>query len=68
VLDQFVKEGLFSRAETTDAAMAQRADCVMLNKGAHLVEAVTFLRDILTRMERHHVKRFSRYTRLSAWG
>ena len=68
VLDQFVKEGLFSRAETTDAAMAQRADCVMLNKGAHLVEAVAFLRDILARMDRHHVKKFARFARLSAWG
>jgi len=68
VLDQFVKEGLFSRAETTDAAMAQRADCVMLNKGPHVVEAVAFLRDILARMDRHHVKKFARFGRLSAWG
>ncbi len=68
VLDQFVKEGVFSRAETTDAAMAQRADCVMLNKGEHLVEAVALLRDILGRMDRHHVKKFARFSRLSAWG
>jgi pyruvate kinase len=68
VLDQFVKEGVFSRAETTDAAMAQRADCAMLNKGEHLVEAVALLRDILARMDRHHVKKFSRFARLSAWG
>jgi pyruvate kinase len=68
VLDQFVKEGVFSRAETTDAAMAQRADCVMLNKGPHLVEAVALLRDILARMDRHHIKKFARFARLSAWG
>ena len=68
VLDQYVKEGLFSRAETTDAAMAQRADCVMLNKGPYVVEAVGLLRDILARMDRHHVKKFARFSKLSAWG
>ncbi|ARN80858.1 pyruvate kinase [Methylocystis bryophila] len=68
VLDQYVKEGVFSRAETTDAAMAQRADCVMLNKGPHVVDAVALLRDILTRMDRHHIKKFARFARLSAWG
>ena len=56
VLDQFVQEGVLSRAETTDAAMAQRADCVMLNKGPYLPEGVAFLRDVLTRMDRHHVE------------
>ena len=44
VLDDLVKEGLPSRAETTDAAMAQRAECVMLNKGPHIVEAIRFSR------------------------
>jgi pyruvate kinase len=68
VLDQYVKDGVFSRAETTDAAMAQRADCVMLNKGAYLVEGVAFLRDVLARMDRHYIKKFARYTQLSAWG
>ena len=51
VLDQFVREGVASRSEMTDAAMAQGAECVMLNKGPHLVEGVTFLRDVLTRMD-----------------
>ncbi len=67
VLDNFVHEGVASRAETTDAAMAQRADCVMLNKGPYLTEGVAFLRDVLTRMDRHHAKKFSRYTPLHAW-
>ena len=49
------------------AAMAQRADCVMLNKGPHLVEGIAYLRDILARMDRHHVKKFSRFTPLTAW-
>ena len=33
VLDNFVKKGVQHRAEMTDAAMAERAECVMLNKG-----------------------------------
>ena len=35
------------RGEFTDAAMAERAECVMLNKGPYLVEAVPFLADVL---------------------
>jgi len=68
VLDRFVSDGAPSRAETTDAAMAQRAECVMLNKGPYLAEGVAFLRDVLARMDRHHDKRFARYTQLNAWG
>jgi pyruvate kinase len=68
VLDQFIKDGAPSRAETTDAAMAQRAECVMLNKGPYLAEAVSFLRDVLARMDRHQSKKFARFTPLRAWG
>ncbi len=67
VLDRLVHEGVASRPETTDAAMSQRADCVMLNKGDHLPEGVRFLRGVLDRMERHHAKKFPRLTRLRAW-
>ncbi|WP_457798069.1 pyruvate kinase [Methylocystis sp. S23] len=67
VLDQFVHEGVASRAETTDAAMAQRADAVMLNKGAYLPQGVRFLRDVLDRMDRHQSKKFARLARLKAW-
>jgi pyruvate kinase len=67
VLDQFVREGVASRSEMSDAAAAQGAECVMLNKGPHLVEGVAFLRDVLGRMDRHHAKRFPRYTPLAAW-
>jgi len=67
VLDQFVREGVASRSEMTDAAAAQGAECVMLNKGPHLVEGVAFLRDVLGRMDRHHAKRFPRYAPLTAW-
>jgi pyruvate kinase len=67
VLDQFVRDGVASRSEMTDAAASQGAECVMLNKGPHLVEGVAFLKDVLTRMDRHYAKKFPRYTRLRAW-
>ncbi|GMV96577.1 MAG: pyruvate kinase, partial [Phycisphaerae bacterium] len=43
VLETLAKTGSPSRAEVTDAAMSGRAECVMLNKGPHIVEAVLFL-------------------------
>jgi pyruvate kinase len=67
VLDHLVHEGVNSRPEATDAALAQQADCVMLNKGAFLPEGIRFLRDVLHRMERHHAKKFSRLPALAAW-
>jgi pyruvate kinase len=67
VLEGMVREGQASRAEVTDAAMSQRAECVMLNKGPYLVEAVVFLRDILSRMDRHMVKKSPRLGPLKVW-
>lgn len=57
VLETLVKEGMPSRAEISDAAMGQGAECVMLNKGAHVVEAVQALDDILRRMRAHQSKK-----------
>ena len=48
-----------SRAEITDAAMGHRAECVMLNKGPHMVSAVQVLDDILRRMQAHQSKKQS---------
>jgi pyruvate kinase len=45
-----------ARAEITDAAMGQRAECVMLNKGEHVLEAVNTLAELLRTAERHHLK------------
>ena len=59
VLDRLAKTGRPSRAEITDAAMAERAECVMLNKGPRIVEAVAVLDDILRRMADHQRKKFS---------
>jgi pyruvate kinase len=57
VLENFAKQGRPSRAEITDAAMGVRAECVMLNKGAFIVEAVRALDDILRRMQHHQSKK-----------
>lgn len=59
VLENLAKTGLPSRAEITDAAMGDRAECVMLNKGPHILEAVTMLDDILCRMQSHLSKKQS---------
>ena len=67
VLDSYVRDGVASRGEMSDAALAQGAECVMLNKGPHLVEAIAFLRDVLTRMDRHFAKKFTRFGSLKAW-
>lgn len=57
VLETLAKTGLPSRAEVTDAAMGVRAECVMLNKGPHIISAVRTLDDILQRMQEHQVKK-----------
>lgn len=59
VLEGLAKNGIPSRAEITDAAMASRAECVMLNKGPYIVDAVCSLDDILRRMESHQAKKRS---------
>jgi pyruvate kinase len=59
VLENLAKKGQPSRAEITDAAMAERAECVMLNKGPYMVDAVKMLDDVLRRMQHHQTKKFS---------
>lgn len=50
VLENLAKKGIPSRAEITDAVMAQRAECVMLNKGAYITQAIGLLDSILRSM------------------
>jgi pyruvate kinase len=64
VLEGLSKSGKPSRAEITDAAMGVRAECVMLNKGAHIIEAIQSLDDILHRMQSHQQKKSSLLRRL----
>lgn len=67
VLETLAKTGQPSRAEVTDAAMGERAECVMLNKGPHIVEAMHTLDDILRRMQTHQAKKRSLLRALQAW-
>ena len=60
VLETLVKKGTVSRPELTDAAMANRAECVMLNKGPHIERALRSLADILVRMQDHQTKKTAR--------
>ncbi len=67
VLEGLVRTGAPSRAEATDAAMAQRAECVMLNKGPFLTAGVKFLDRVLHRMDRHQRKKSARLEPLDLW-
>jgi pyruvate kinase len=64
VLESLAKSGIPSRSEITDAAMGERAECVMLNKGPYIVDAVRTLDDILRRMQSHQEKKRSMLRKL----
>lgn len=51
VLENLAKNGLPSRSEITDATTALKAECVMLNKGPYILQAIELLDTILCRME-----------------
>ena len=57
VLENLAKKGVPSRAEITDASMAQRAECVMLNKGYYIEKAIKLLDRILIKMQRYQKKK-----------
>jgi pyruvate kinase len=67
VLETLVTTGTPSRGEMTDAGMAARAECVMLNKGPYLFEAIDQLRGLLARMEGDQHKKTPRLRRLESW-
>jgi pyruvate kinase len=65
ILESLTESGLRSRAEITDAIMGQRAECVMLSNGIHILEAVKMLSLLLSTEERHQIKKrhiFSDFT------
>ena len=67
VLERLVSKGTPSRAEMTDAAMGERAECVMLNKGPFVARGVEVLDDILRRMETHQRKKSAQLRDLHVW-
>ncbi len=71
VLESLAKQGAPTRAEVTDAAWASRAECVMLNKGPFIADALRFLDGLLTRMEVRRERRTPMLRQLSSsfpWG
>ena len=56
VFENLAKSGVPSRAEMTDVWVAQRSECVMLNKGPYIVEAIELLDTILSKMQVYHDK------------
>ncbi|EOM74740.1 pyruvate kinase [Rhodococcus rhodnii] len=67
VLDSLADAGVPTRAEVTDAAQGERAECVMLNKGPYIEQAIGALDDILRRMQSHVYKKNPLLRRLGAW-
>ena len=56
VLENLAKKGLPSRSEITDATTSLRAECVMLNKGAYVIDAIRLLDKLLIDMETYNEK------------
>jgi len=56
VLENLAKKGLPSRSEITDATTSLKAECVMLNKGPFINDAISLLDKILRNMEDYNEK------------
>lgn len=67
VLEEMVKSGLPTRGEMTDAAMSGRAECVMLNKGENVGQAIDVLDGLLRRMAEHQTKKTYNLRALHSW-
>lgn len=67
VLENMAKAGLPSRAEITDAAFALRAECVMLNKGPHITEAIAILNNLARKMGRSQRKSRIMLRKIRSW-
>nr|WP_297787289.1 pyruvate kinase [uncultured Allomuricauda sp.] len=57
VLEGLAKKGMPSRSEITDITSSVQAECVMLNKGPHINEAISFLDEVLHNVESSHDKK-----------
>ncbi|WP_158589638.1 MULTISPECIES: pyruvate kinase [Clostridia] len=54
VLDSLAKKGFHSRAELADIILGSSFDCIMLNKGSYVAEAVDFLNETLRFIVKKH--------------
>jgi pyruvate kinase len=67
VLDRLIRKGTPSRAEVSDAVLAARAECVMLNKGPYLEQGIEVLAEVLRRMQDHQYKKTPKMRPLKTW-
>ncbi|MBS1524874.1 MAG: pyruvate kinase [Bacteroidetes bacterium] len=65
VLETMNKRGIATRGEITDAVHAASADCVMLNKGEHILEVLRTLNNILARSRKNSFKNRRLFRKLS---
>ena len=56
VLENLAKKGMPSRSEITDATQSLKTECVMLNKGPHILRTIRLLNQILSKSENYRVK------------
>jgi pyruvate kinase len=57
VLENLAKTGIPTRAEISDVVQGVQAECIMLNKGPFINDAIKMLKNILIRMEAHSSKK-----------
>ena len=67
ILENLAKDGLPSRAEMTDVMYALRSECVMLNKGPHITEAIRILERASHKLGHSQRKNRQLLRRISSW-
>ncbi|MGF1556849.1 pyruvate kinase [Paucihalobacter sp.] len=65
VLENLAKTGIPTRAEISDVVQGVHAECIMLNKGPFINDAVVLLKNILGRMEAHSFKKKNAFRALN---
>lgn len=67
ILEGKMKTNLATRSEVTDAALAQRADCIMLNKGPYVLDTLIVLKHILRQVHTQFQKNRQLLNVCKAW-
>ncbi len=67
ILENLMKKNIPSRAEIIDASVAQRTDCVMLNKGPFATRAVELLEKIIASMQPLYQRSRPQLARIHEW-
>jgi pyruvate kinase len=66
VLERLTKKGIPSRSEMTDVFLARRANCIMLNKGTYILNALDMLTKVLITDEAERLTSNERKRNLTA--